>query len=320
MKKSFKRLVLLVTVLLFASGCGGGGSSDDCLGAGILTIFSGGLFAPILNDCSTSSTSSGNDSWFFDDSGTSSFTVNPFSFEANIFVVDQSGEPIADVHRNFLFVWNQSNCEWENSWFPVTYFGPIYNEFPFVASFGSDGCGGAVGNATILVGAPGYAYENTEIPFTLTQSENELNIDLYFTLDTAPSSGGDDNYSGTWLVEVREEYDCHPEWSKLEGYSMTRGSGEVVEITQEAGGTMTLISEMTNVGNFYIYEGEAITGTISENTFSYHKVEGIYPNVKTWDTVITFLDQYTFSGTMNYEVTGEGACFSDGTLSGSRID
>jgi len=62
MKKSFKRLVLLVTVLMFTSGCGG--SSDDCSGGLILTIFSGGLLAPTLNDCG--SYSSGNDS-FYDD-------------------------------------------------------------------------------------------------------------------------------------------------------------------------------------------------------------------------------------------------------------
>jgi hypothetical protein len=134
----------------------------------------------------------------------------------------------------------------------------------------------------------------------------------------SPPSGGDEDYSGTWLLHASETQDCDSESPSSFDWDLT------VEITQDEYGTMRI---------FPPGDGEdPIVGTMIGNTFSHHKEEFTNPypeypeleDLATWDMVATFSDNNHFSGTMNYlsdENPPEGpySCFSESIFSGIRI-
>jgi len=128
-----------------------------------------------------------------------------------------------------------------------------------------------------------------------------------------PPGGGGIDYSGTWFVQgVDEQNTCDSEEPSSPEWNIT------VEAIQYEDGTLI----------FTTPDGEQTIGTISGNTFIHHLEESNDPEypekVETWDTIITFSDQNTFSGTQNYltesnDSENPWSCFSNGVLYGSRI-
>jgi hypothetical protein len=141
-------------------------------------------------------------------------------------------------------------------------------------------------------------------------------VGYVYGVDPPTSGGGDEDYSGTWLLHVYDEDDCNFDPPLSSEYEVT------VEIAQDEYDTMVIT----------IPDDEPLIGTISGNTFYSHSVEiddpdptnPDYESRTTYVRVITFSDQNTLSGTFNdlseeIHPNGTFSCYTKGVFYGSRI-